>query len=137
MTMEGETFKSQLRKKILDLKSDSAGFYTELYNLVEVMVRLNPDAFEKPIVEKLERKMLSIYAKPDSRYPIGLAQLEKMYFTYKDDPNLRIRSKTKVDMNDIKRVLDTVRRDLLFYLALVEDRPKNYDIVIEQSAGIE
>lgn len=129
-----ETFKAQLRKKVLDLKIETQGFYTELYNLVAVMIRLNPDAFNKGTADLLDRKMHQIYHAPSSKYLIGLPQFEQLLFTHKDDPNVKIRSKIKIDMSDVKTILDKVRRDLLFYLALVEDRPKDYNIVLEKAA---
>lgn len=128
-----ETLKQQLRKKILDLKADSGGFYTELYNLVAVMIKLNPDAFNAEISALLEKKLLQLYNCPSSMHRMALPQLEQLYFVYKNDPNVRIRARAKIDLCDVKKILDKVRRDLLFYLALVEDRPKDYDIVLSTS----
>lgn len=125
-----ESLKAQLRKKILDLKPDYTGFYTELYNLVSVMIKLNPDAFADDTTKLLAQKMKDLYKNPNKQLGLSLPQLERLYFTMKDDPHVKLKSRKRVDMDDVKEALDKARRDLLFYLALVEDRPKDYDIVL-------
>lgn len=131
--MTDETFRQQLRKKIIDLKPEIEGFYTESYNLVEVMLRLNPGALDEQTMQKLGLKMDKLYNMPGERHKVNLAQLERLYFRFKEDPNVKLKSREKMDMTDVKTILDKVRRDLLFYLALVEDRPSNYDIVLRKS----
>ena len=132
-----ETFKEQLRKKVLDLKPEAVGFYSELFNLVAVMIKLNPDAFTDTTASLLSRKMRQIYQTPMREMPVILPELEKLYFSYNSDPHVRIRSKLKISMADVKIALDRVRQDLLFFLALVEDRPKDYDIVLEKAARVD
>lgn len=122
-----ESFKKLVRKKILDLKSDFSGFYTETYNLVAVMLKLNPDDKLEPV----RNKMLVMYKKPSHDFKLTLPQLETIYFRHKENPNLRIRG-VNIDLMDVKTILDKARRDLLFYLALIEDRPKDYGIVLEK-----
>lgn len=131
--MGEETFRQQLRKKILDMKTDAPDFYTETFNLVDVMIKLNPDAFKAETTELLNKKLAKIYSQPSPNYQLTLSQFEQNYFRHKNDPNLRFRSKNKIDLTDIKHILDKVRRDLLFYLALVEDRPSNFDIVLKEA----
>jgi len=131
--MQDDTFRQQIRKKILDMKSDAQDFYTETYNLIEVLIRLNPDAFKPETWQLLKDKIATIYAKPSPKYAMTLSQLEQSYFRHRADPNVRFRSKTRIDITDMKQILDKVRRDLIFYLALVEDRPSNFDIVLKNS----
>jgi len=131
--MPDDTFRQQMRKKVLEMKSDAQDFYTETYNLVEVMIRLNPDAFKPDTRLLLSNKLNTIYAKPSPKYAMSLSQLEQSYFRHRSDPNVRFRSKTRIDITDMKQILDKVRRDLLFYLALVEDRPSNFDIVLKDA----
>ena len=131
--MADETFRQQIRKKVLDMKSDQQDFYTETYNLVHTLIRLNPDAFSDETNELLKQKLASIYAKPAAKHKLSLSQLEKSYFTHRADPNVRFRSRERIDLIDMKQALDKVRQDLLFYLALVEDRPNNFDIVLKNA----
>lgn len=122
-----ESFKQQLKKKVLELKSDSFGFYTETYNLVSVMNRLSIDA--PPVINE---RMSMLYRHPSEKFKLNLPQLEELYAKFKLEPNLRTRGKIKLDVNDVKRTLDRVRRDLLFYLAVIEDKPKDYNIILEK-----
>jgi len=122
-----ESFKDLMRKKILDLKTDNKSFYTETFNLVTVILRLNTD--EK--LEPVRRKMIMIYRKPSEDYGFSLPHLEKLYFKFLADPNMKTKG-VVITEQDIKKILDKARRDLLFYLALIEDRPKDYGIVLEQ-----
>jgi len=124
-----ESFRNSMRKKVLDLKADKAGFYTETYNLVAVLLKLNPDQKLEPV----RNKMLMLYRKPNLKYKFTLPHLERLFYRFNDDPNVLIRG-AYIDMNDIKMILDKVRRDLLFYLALIEDRPKDYGIVLENNS---
>ena len=112
-----------LRQRILEMKSIDQGFYTETYNIVNVLSRLSPDA-----PPQIKKRLAIMYRKPSDDHDMSLAQLEQLYFVYRDDPNLQIKARTKIDQYDIKRVLDKVRRDLLFFLALLEENPKSYDI---------
>ncbi len=131
--MGDETFRQQIRKKVLDMKSDQQDFYTETYNLVHTLIRLNPDAFKTDTLKLLNQKLKQIYNNPGKKHKLSLSQLEKNYFIHRADPNIRFRSRERIDLIDIKHVLDKVRRDLLFYLALVEDRPNNFDIVLKNA----
>jgi len=115
------------------MKSDQLDFYTETYNLVHTLIRLNPDAFTNETSELLKQKLLEIYTKPAKKHKLSLSQLEKSYFTHRADPNVRFRSRERIDLIDMKQALDKVRQDLLFYLALVEDRPNNFDIVLKNA----
>lgn len=124
-----ESFKRQMRKKVLDLKTDFTGFYTETYNLVAVLLKLNPDDKLEPV----RNKMLMLYRKPSSVHKLSLPQLELLWFKFKDESNVNIRG-AYLDLNEVKTILDKVRRDLLFYLALIEDRPKDYGIVLEKES---
>lgn len=128
--MGEESFKQQLRKKVLELKPEVKGFYSELYNLVEVMIRLNPDAFNEKTTDLLNNKMRELYFNPTKKLHMTLPALERLYYNFDDAPLVRIRSKARLSMSEVKPFLDKVRRDLLFYLALVEDRPKDYGIVL-------
>lgn len=128
-----DTFRQQIRKKVLDMKSDQQDFYTETYNLVHTLIRLNPDAFSDETNTLLKKKLFEIYNKPSSKHRLTLTQFEKNYFVHRADPNVRFRSRERIDLTDMKRVLDKVRQDLLFYLALVEDRPNNFDIVLKNA----
>jgi len=128
-----DSFRQQIRKKVLDMKSDQQDFYTETYNLVHTLIRLNPDAFEKETIELLNKKLSQIYNNPGKKHTLSLSQLEKNYFIHRADPNVRFRSKERIDLIDMKQILDKVRQDLLFYLALVEDRPNNFDIVLKNA----
>ena len=131
--MADDTFRQQIRKKILDMKSDAQDFYTETYNMVQVLIRLNPDAFKPETLTLLNEKLEIVYTKPSPKYTMSLSQLEQSYFRHRADPNVRFRSKIRIDITDMKQILDKVRRDLLFYLALVEDRPSNFDIVFKDA----
>ncbi len=131
--MADETFRQQIRKKVLDMKSDQQDFYTETYNLVHTLIRLNPDAFTDETNALLKKKLVEIYKQPARKHKLTLSQLEKAYFTHKTDPNIRFRSRERIDLIDMKQALDKVRQDLLFYLALVEDRPNNFDIVLKNA----
>ena len=131
--MGDETFRQQIRKKVLDMKSDQQDFYTETYNLVHTLIRLNPDAFTDETNDLLKDKLKELYNNPSKKHKLTLSQLEKSYFTHRTDPNIRFRSRDRIDIIDIKHVLDKVRQDLLFYLALVEDRPSNFDIVLKNA----
>jgi len=122
-----ESFKKLMRKKVLDLKTDFPGFYTETYNLVAVLLKLNPDDKLEPV----RNKMLMLYRKPSSVHKLSLPQLELLFYRFREEPNVNIRG-TYLDLNEVKTILDRVRRDLLFYLALIEDRPKDYGIVLEK-----
>ena len=122
-----ESFKQQLRKKIIELKADSFGFYTETFNLVSVMIRLSTDT---PAI--VSEKMSLLYRQPSPKFRLNLPQLEELHAKFKLDSSLRTRGKIRIDSNDVKRILDKVRRDILFYLAVVEDRPKDYNIVLEK-----
>jgi len=115
------------------MKSDQADFYTETYNLVHTLIRLNPDAFTAETNDLLKKKLVEIYSKPTRKHKMSLSQLEKSYFTHRADPNVRFRSRERIDLIDMKQALDKVRQDLLFYLALVEDRPNNFDIVLKNA----
>ena len=123
-----EKFSEQIRKKVLDMKTDFTGFYTETYNLVAVLLRLNIDVELDPVRDK----MIMVYRQPSPKYNFGLPHLEAMYFKFKEEPNLKIRG-SYIDFNEIKTILDKTRRDLLFYLALIEDKPKDYGIILEQN----
>lgn len=122
-----ESFRKQMRKKVLDIKTDFSGFYTETYNLVSVLLRLNPDDKLEPVRDK----MIMLYRQPSSRHKLNLPQLELLFFKFKDESNVKIRG-AYITINDVKTILDKVRRDLLFYLALIEDRPKDYGIILEK-----
>ncbi len=125
-----ESFRKQMRKKVLDIKTDFAGFYTETYNLVSVLLRLNPDDKLEPVRDK----MMMLYRQPSSKHKLNLPQLELLFFKFKDESNVKIRG-AYITINDVKTILDKVRRDLLFYLALIEDRPKDYGIILEKEKG--
>jgi hypothetical protein len=129
--MGDETFKEVLRKKVMDLKADSKGFYSETYNIVSVLSSLNPDT-----PEIIRERLYSLYKQPSEKYGFNLPQAERLYYSYQDDPNFKARGKVVFDMDDLKVVLDRVRRDLLFYLALIEDKPKNYNIMLEKVQAI-
>jgi len=131
--MADDTFRQQIRKKVLDMKSDQSDFYTETYNLVHTLIRLNPDAFTPETNKLLQDKLSEMYSKPNKKHKMTLSQIEKSYFAHKTDPNIRFRSREKIDLIDMKHILDKVRQDMLFYLALVEDRPNNFDIVFKKS----
>jgi len=123
--IEGE-FKQQVRKKVLDMSQDNARFWTETYNLVMVLLRLSPD----PELDPIRDRMITLYRKPCAEYPLKLSQFEDLYNRHKDDPNLKLRG-VAIDLDDIQAVLDKARQDLLFYLALIEDKPNNYSILLE------
>jgi len=122
--MGEQLFKEMLRKKVLELKITEPGFYSETYNLVCVLTQLSPDA-----PELIHRKIETLASKPSSKHKISLWQMERLYFKYKDDPNLRIRSKIKMNIDDLKESLDRVRRELLFFLAFLEEGKKDYNIL--------
>lgn len=122
-----ESLREQLRKKIVDMKPDGIGFYTDTYNIVAVLVRLTPDA-----PEKIMEKMRTLYERPSTDYGISLSQLEDLYFKYKGDFNLKIKTKPRLDLHDMKAILDRARRDMLFYLALLEEPKSNYNILLEE-----
>ena len=128
--MTSESFKEMIRKKILDLKSDVKGFYTETYNLVSVIVSLSLTE-ASPELDLIVDRMRIIYKCPNNKFKLTLPHLESLYFKFQDDPNLKIKG-LRLDIYDIKMILDKARRDMLFYLALVEDRPKNYNIILEK-----
>lgn len=133
--MVEETFRQMLRKKIVDMKPGEQDFYTETYNLVSTLIKLNPDAFEKEIAQLLDNKLETMYTKPGPNSGLTLSQMEKLYQDHKLDPSFRFRRKSDLDLTDIKTILDKVRRDLLFFLALVEDRPNNYGIVLKEAVS--
>ena len=124
--MPDDTFKAQVRKKILEMKHDNVRFWTETFNLVTVLLRLNPEDELDPIRDR----MIVLYRQPDKRFPLKLSQLERLYNRYKDDPNLKLRGIT-IDNDDIQSILDKARQDLLFYLALIEDKPRDYGILLK------
>lgn len=133
--MTEETFRQLLRKKIVDMKPGEQDFYTETYNLVSTLIKLNPDAFEKETARLLDNKLETMYTKPGVNSGLTLSQMEKLYQDHKLDPSFRFRRKSDLDLTDIKTILDKVRRDLLFFLALVEDRPNNYGIVLKEAVS--
>ena len=122
---DGE-FRQQVRHKILEMKHDNLRFWTETYNLVNVLLRLNPD----PELDPIRDKMIGLYRKPNKKYPLKLSQLEDLYNRHKDDPNLKLRG-VAIDLDDIQDVLDKARQDLLFYLALIEEKPNDYSILLD------
>lgn len=123
-------FKEMLRKKVMELKMTEAGFYSETYNLVCVLTKLSPDA---PAL--IQKRILTLAKMPSKKYNMSLWQMERLYFKYKDDPNLRIRSKTKMNIDDLKESLDGARIELLFFLAFLEQDKKNYKILESVSKG--
>jgi len=125
--MEQNSLRDQLRKKIIDMKPDTAGFYTETYNIVSVLVRLTPNS-----PQIVSERMMHMYNRPDKTLGFSLAQLEDLYFRYKGDFTLKIKTKPKADLYDMKRILDRTRRDLLFYLALVEEPKSSFSILLEK-----
>lgn len=133
--MTEETFRQQMRKKIMDMKPIDQDFYTETYNITSTLIKLNPDAFEKETAQLLENKLETIYNKPSPNSGLTLSQLEKLHYNHRADPSFRFRRKSDIDLTDIKTILDKIRRDLLYFLALVEDRPNNYGIVLKEAVG--
>lgn len=125
--MEKESIQQMMRKKVLELKTDMPGFYTETYNLVSTLIRLTPADSE--LVELVQEKIGWLYSAPSIKNKMSLAHFEDLYMKYKGDSTFKVR-KSKLDIYEIKRVLDKVRRDLLFYLAVIEAPAKNYDIEI-------
>ena len=113
ISLGDETFRQQIRKKVLDMKSDQQDFYTETYNLVHTLIRLNPDAFTENTNNLLKEKLKELYDNPSKKHKLTLSQLEKSYFTHRADPNIRFRSRNRIDLIDIKHVLDKVRQDTL------------------------
>lgn len=124
-----ETFREQLRKKVVDMKTDGAGFYTETYNIVTVLLRLNTDA---DFPEEVFERMALLYNKPSKAYGLSLAQLEDLYFKYKGDFSLKIKTTPRIGLHEVKSILDRARRDLLFYLALLEAPKSNYGILLKE-----
>lgn len=122
-----ETFRELLRKKIVDMKPDSVGFYTETYNIVTVLMRLSLDPPER-VVDRLR----VLYSKPDKAYGLSLAQLEDLYFKFKGDFSLKIKTSPKIGLHEMKAILDRSRRDMLFYLAILESPKSNYNILLEE-----
>lgn len=122
-----ETFRQLIRKRILEMKTDAPNFYTETYNLVSVILKLSPD----PDLEMIRDSMIVLYRKPSEETDMSLPQLESLHRRFKDDFNLKIRG-LNFDIYKIKGILDKVRRSLLFYFAIIEDKPKNYDIILEK-----
>ncbi len=118
----------QLRKKIVDIKVNEMGCYTETFNIVSVISKTLAD-----VPEIIREKLSSIYKKPSQRYNMTLPQLEQLWFKYKEDPNLNIKSKKKIDIYDVKDILDRTRRDLLFILIMLENPKKDYNIQLEQN----
>ena len=129
--MSDESFKQQVRKKILEMKPDAQNFYTETFNLVAVILKLNPD----PELEPIRNRMVLLYRKPKENCSLSLSQMESLYRKYREEGALKIRGMA-TDFEDIKEALDKGRQDLLFYLALIEDRPRNYNIIIEKQGKI-
>lgn len=125
--MVEETLRQQLRKKVIDMKPEAQGFYTETYNIVSVLVRLTPKA-PAEIHDRIER----IYLHPSPKYQFSLSRLEDIYYKYRGDLALKIRSAPKIDLYDIKEILDKVRRNMLFYLALLDEPTKDYNIILEE-----
>jgi len=126
--MEKETIQSMMRRKVLELKTDMPGFYTETYNLVSTLIRLTPADTE--LVDLVQEKISWLYSRPSHKHKMSLAHFEDLYMKYKGDTTFKVRKNKKLDIYEIKRVLDKVRRDLLFYLAIVESPTKNYDIQV-------
>lgn len=124
--MAEETFRELMRKRVLELKSTDQNFYTETYNIVRVLSRL--DTSDSEISGTIREELALLYRKPSKKYLMSLAKMENLYMKFKDDPNLKIRARKKMDIYDIKDVLDRSRRDLLFFLALLEEAPKDYSI---------
>lgn len=129
--MEHEPIQLLLRKRVVELKTDMMGFYTESYNIVSTLVRLVP-AKDSQAIELVQDRIGLLYSKPSSKYGMTLAQFEDLYWKFKGDSTFKIRGLQDLDIYGIKRVLDKVRRDLLFYLALLDEPVKNYDIVLEK-----
>ena len=127
--MDSQTLKEMLRKKIVEMKQTDTGFYTETYNLVSVLVKLTPN-----VDDLITDKLPELSRNPKGKN-VSLSQLERLYFRFKEDPNLKIRSKIKLDMDDIKDILDYTRRTLLFFLAFVEEERSDYGILREQTEG--
>lgn len=132
--MENEPIQLLMRKRVIELKTDMPGFYTETYNIVSTLVRLTPAADKT--IELIQEKIGWLYKQPSHKHKLTLAQFEDLYWRYKGDPTFKIRGLLKLDIYEIKRVLDKVRRDLLFYLALLEEPTKNYDIVVREIESI-
>lgn len=119
-----------LRKRVIELKTDMPGFYTETFNIVSTLVRLTP-ASESRVIELVQERIGSLYTRPSLRYPMTLSQFEDLYWKYKGDSTFKARGMRNLDIYEIKRVLDKIRRDLLFYLALLDEPVKSYDIMLE------
>ena len=128
--MERETIQAMMRKKVIELKTDMPGFYTETYNLVSTLIRLTPA--ETELIDLVQEKISWLYSKPSYKYKMSLAHFEDLYMRYKGDSTFKVRKNKKLDIYEIKRVLDKVRRDLLFYLAIIESPTKNYDIKVAE-----
>ena len=124
--MDREPLQAMMRKRVIDLKTDMPGFYTETYNIVSTLVRLTPP--DNSLVELVQEKIGWIYSQPSAKHKMSLAHFEDLYWKYKGDPTFKVRH-SKLDIYEIKRVLDKVRRDLLFYLAVIESPEQNYGIV--------
>ena len=124
--MEKETIQSMLRKKVIELKTDMPGFYTETYNIISTLIRLTPA--ESELVNLVQEKISFLYSKPSVKHKMSLAHFEDLYMKYKGDSTFKVRKNKHLDIYEIKRVLDKIRRDLLFYLAIVESPAKNYNI---------
>lgn len=126
--MENEPIQLMLRKRVVELKTDMPGFYTESYNIVSTLVRLSP-VKDSQAIEVVQERIGSLYTKPSSKYMLTLAQFEDLYWKYRGDSTFKIKG-VQLDIYGIKRVLDKVRRDLLFYLALLDEPTRNYNIVL-------
>jgi hypothetical protein len=124
-----------MRKRVIDLKTDMPGFYTETYNLVSTLVRLTPASDET--IDLIQQKIGWLYRQPAYNHKFTLAHFEDLYWRFKGDPLFKMRGKEQLDIYEIKRVLDKVRRDLLFYLALLDEPIKNYDIITEKIESID
>ena len=125
--MPTEPIQSMMRKKVLELKTDMPGFYTETYNIVSTLIRLIPADSE--LIDLIQEKIGFLYTRPSTKYNMSLAHFEDLYTKYKGDSTFKVKKST-LDIYEIKRVLDRVRRDLLFYLAVVESPAKSYDIKV-------
>jgi len=127
--MEKESIQQLLRKRVIELKTDMPGFYTESYNIVSTLVRLTP-AKESRAIELVQERIGSLYMHPSLRYPMTLSQFEDLYWKFKGDSTFKARGMRNLDIYEIKRALDKIRRDLLFYLALLDEPIRDYDIVL-------
>lgn len=122
-----ESLRDLLRKKVLDMKADTACFYTETYNIVAVLLRLSPEA-----PQIINDRIRVMYDRPSAKYHMPLPQLEDLYAKFKGDFSVKIKTRPEMHFHDVKTVLDRVRRDLLFYLVLLEEPKGNYNIILDK-----